>query len=312
MTHGGPPLWRRFSEHGACGDDLLSGRRSAGGGDFVPRPLLAHTLRRAARLRARARPARAAQETSFPGSWGRFPARRARPERGRRSQGCRAAGVRHGRRRARRADLGRERDDGLRALGLPGGLGQRGLPALSAWQAARLRARARSRRAHRLRFRALARRPGGHRDEQRDRGGARSRGVRDGRPRCTRAARASLTLALLAFTFLYRFVPPVAMRVRDVVPGAIVAPSACIWRARASRSTSPASAASTTSSGRSAPCSRSCCWSTPQPPFCSWARALSLPGRKPRRSPGRRSGEPVSLRSRLVRAARGLVVRDRS
>ena len=119
----------------------------------------------------------------------RVPARRARPERGRRGQGCRAAGVRHGRHRTRRADLGRERDDGLGALGLPGGLGQRGRSALSARQAARLRARARSRRARRLCVRALARRPGGHRDEQRDRGGARPRGVRDRRPRCGRAAR---------------------------------------------------------------------------------------------------------------------------
>jgi membrane protein len=34
---------------------------------------------------------------------------------------------------------------------------------------------------------------------------------------------ASLTLALLAFGFLYRFVPPVPVRIRDVVPGAVVA-----------------------------------------------------------------------------------------
>jgi hypothetical protein len=34
---------------------------------------------------------------------------------------------------------------------------------------------------------------------------------------------ASLVLALLAFAFLYRFVPPVPVRIRDVVPGAVVA-----------------------------------------------------------------------------------------
>ena len=39
----------------------------------------------------------------------------------------------------------------------------------------------------------------------------------------SRSLSAPLTLALLAFGFLYRFVPPVPTRIRDVVPGAIVA-----------------------------------------------------------------------------------------
>ena len=232
---------------------------------------------------------------------GRVPARRARRERGRGGRGCGAAGVRHGRRRTRRADLGRERDDGLRALGVPGGLGQRGRSALSARQAARLRARSRSRRARRLCLRALPRRPGGHAGEQRDR----RRSSAAGSPRRPASVRSrssaprspspcSPSRCSIGSSRRCRCASGTSCPARSWPP------SACIWRARASRSTSTASAASTTSTGRSAPCWRSCCWCTSQPSSCSSARALPPPGRRPRPSRPTRRTESGAAPRRLV------------
>ena len=61
----------------ACGGDLRGdGRRPAGGRDLVPRPLLARPVRRSARLRARARPARGhTGERRLLARGRRFPAR---------------------------------------------------------------------------------------------------------------------------------------------------------------------------------------------------------------------------------------------
>ena len=95
----------------------------------------------------------------------------------------------------------------------------------------------------------------------------------------------SLVLALLAFGFVYRFVPPVAR----------TDPRRRAGRGRGRRRRAsgerrvldlprPLRRFQQRLLGRSAPSSRSCCWCTPQPRSCSWARVLSLPGRRPRRS----------------------------
>ena len=82
----------------------------------------------------------------------------------------------------------------------------------------------RSRPPRRRRLRALPRRPGGHAGEQRHR---RESSAAESLATAGLGALAqvvgSLTLAFLAFTLLYRVVPPVPTRIREVVPGAIVA-----------------------------------------------------------------------------------------
>ena len=94
---------------------------------------------------------------------------------------------------------------------------------IPAGQAARRGARARSGPADPVCLRADDRRAGRDRDEHRDRGGSRTRHARDRRDRRAGAARASLTLAFAAFALLYRVVPPVPVRLIDVLPGAAFA-----------------------------------------------------------------------------------------
>ena len=100
---------------------------------------------------------------------------------------------------------------------------------------------------------------------------------------------ASLTLAFLAFTLLYRVVPPVPVTIREVVPGAVVATVGLHLASAGFSIYLDHFAASTTSMGRSARCSRSCCSSTSPPPCCSSVRALPLRGRTPRTSRQTRS-----------------------
>lgn len=121
---------------------------------------------------------------------------------------------------------------------------------------------------------------------------------------------ASLALALLAFGFLYRFVPPVAPTIQDVVPGAIVA----------------AVGVHLASAGFSIYLARFGGFNNVFGPLgailaflllvyavaailllgacvvAAWPETLIEPENE----------ESVSLRSRLVSAARGLVVRDRN
>jgi membrane protein len=122
---------------------------------------------------------------------------------------------------------------------------------------------------------------------------------------------ASLMLALLAFGFLYRFVPPVAPRLRDVVPGAVVA-AVGVHLASAGFSIYLAhfggfndvfgplgailaflllvyAAAAILLLGACV--------------VAAWPEAATEPPD---------DEEPVTLRTRLVEAARGLVVRNRS
>jgi membrane protein len=123
---------------------------------------------------------------------------------------------------------------------------------------------------------------------------------------------ASLVLALLAFTFLYRFVPPVPVRIRDVVPGAVVA----------------ALGVHLASAGFSIYLSRFGGFNNVYGPLGAIlaflllvyaAAAVLLLGAcvaaawpETATEPDPLDGEPLSLRTRLVRAARGLVVRERS
>ena len=121
---------------------------------------------------------------------------------------------------------------------------------------------------------------------------------------------ASVMLALLAFGFLYRFVPPVAPRIHDVVPGAVVA----------------AVGVHLASAGFSIYLARWGGFNNVFGPLgailaflllvyaaaavlllgacvvAAWPEAATEPPDE----------EPVALRARLVQAARGLVVRDRS
>ena len=122
---------------------------------------------------------------------------------------------------------------------------------------------------------------------------------------------ASFTLALLAFGFLYRFVPPVAPRTRDVVPGAIVA----------------AVGVHLASAGFSIYLARFGGFNNVFGPLGAIlaflllvyaAAAILLLGacvaaawpETATEAPA--DEETVALRTRLIRAARGLVVRDRS
>ena len=121
---------------------------------------------------------------------------------------------------------------------------------------------------------------------------------------------ASLVLALLAFGFLYRFVPPVAPRIRDVVPGAVVA----------------AVGVHLASAGFSFYLDRFGGFNNVFGPLGAIlaflllvyaAAAVLLLGACvvaawPETATEPPDEEPVSLRTRLVQAARGLVVRDRS
>jgi membrane protein len=123
---------------------------------------------------------------------------------------------------------------------------------------------------------------------------------------------ASLTLALLAFGFLYRFVPPVPVRIRDVVPGAVVA----------------AVGVHLASAGFSIYLARFGGFNNVFGPLgailaflllvYALAAILLLGACVAAAWPGTATewasedDETVTLRTRLVRAARGLVVRDRS
>ena len=123
---------------------------------------------------------------------------------------------------------------------------------------------------------------------------------------------ASLALALLAFAFLYRFVPPVPVRIRDVVPGAVVA----------------AVGVHLASAGFSIYLSRFGGFNNVFGPLGAIlaflllvyaAAAILLLGAcvaaawpETATEPDPLDGEPLSFRTRLVRAARGLVIRDRS
>ena len=162
--------------------------------------------------------------------------------------------------------------------------------------------------------RALTRRPGGHGDEQRDRG--RSSAV--GSPRRPASVRSRSSAPRSRWPCSpSRFSTGRSARCRCASGTSYRArswpPWACIWRAPDSRSTSPASAASTTSMGRSARYSRSCCWCMRPPRSCCSARALLLPGQKQRPSRTRLDGEPLSLRTRLVaRRARARDSRPRA
>jgi uncharacterized BrkB/YihY/UPF0761 family membrane protein len=120
---------------------------------------------------------------------------------------------------------------------------------------------------------------------------------------------ASLALALLAFGFLYRFVPPVAPTIQDVVPGAIVA----------------AVGVHLASAGFSIYLSRFGGFNDVFGPLGAILAFLLLVyavaailllgacivAAWPQTAIEPESEESVSLRSRLVSAARGLVVRDR-
>jgi membrane protein len=123
---------------------------------------------------------------------------------------------------------------------------------------------------------------------------------------------ASLTLALLAFGFLYRFVPPVPVRIRDVVPGAVVA----------------AVGVHLASAGFSIYLSRFGGFNNVFGPLGAIlaflllvyaVAAILLLGAcvaaawpETATEPTGEEEEAVPLRTRLVRAARGLVIRDRS
>ena len=120
---------------------------------------------------------------------------------------------------------------------------------------------------------------------------------------------ASLALALLAFGFLYRFVPPVAPTIQDVVPGAIVA----------------AVGVHLASAGFSIYLSRFGGFNDVFGPLGAILAFLLLVyavaailllgacivAAWPQTATEPESEESVSLRNRLVSAARGLVVRDR-
>ena len=75
----------------------------------------------------------------------------------------------------------------------------------------------------------------------------------------------SLTLAFLAFSLLYRVVPPVPTAFARSCPAPSWPPSAFRWQARLLDLSRPYSPTSTTSTGRSARCWRSCCWCTSRP-----------------------------------------------
>jgi membrane protein len=121
---------------------------------------------------------------------------------------------------------------------------------------------------------------------------------------------ASLTLALLAFAFLYRVVPTVPPHIRDVVPGAVVA----------------AVGVHLASAGFSIYLARFGGFDDVYGPLGTIlaflllvyaAAAVLLLGACvvaawPQTATEPADEETVALRSRLVRAARGLVVRDRS
>jgi membrane protein len=121
---------------------------------------------------------------------------------------------------------------------------------------------------------------------------------------------ASLTLALLAFGFLYRFVSPVAPRIRDVVPGAVVAAVGVhlasagfsIYLARFGGFNNVYGPLGTILAflllvyAEAAILLLGACVAAAWP-----ATATEVPA----------DDEPVALRTRLVRAARGLVIRDR-
>ena len=123
---------------------------------------------------------------------------------------------------------------------------------------------------------------------------------------------ASLALALLAFGFLYRFVPPVAPTIQDVVPGAIVA----------------AVGVHLASAGFSIYLSRFGGFNNVFGPLGAIlaflllvyaVAAILLLGAcvaaawpETATEPTGEEEEAVPLRTRLVHAARGLVVRDRS
>ena len=120
----------------------------------------------------------------------------------------------------------------------------------------------------------------------------------------------SLTLAFLAFALLYRFVPPVAPRIRDVVPGAAVA----------------AVGVHLASAGFSIYLTRFGGFNNVYGPLGAMLAFLLLvyvvavvlllgacvAAAWPETATESPDEEPVPLRSRLVQAARGLVVRDRS
>jgi membrane protein len=123
---------------------------------------------------------------------------------------------------------------------------------------------------------------------------------------------ASLTLALLAFGFLYRFVPPVPVKIRDVVPGAVVA----------------AVGVHLASAGFSIYIAHFGGFNNVFGPLGTIlaflllvyaAAAILLLGAcvaaawpETATESASEEEEPVALRTRLVRAARGLVIRDRS
>jgi membrane protein len=123
---------------------------------------------------------------------------------------------------------------------------------------------------------------------------------------------ASLTLALLAFGFLYRFVPPVPVKIRDVVPGAVVA----------------AVGVHLASAGFSIYIAHFGGFNNVFGPLGTIlaflllvyaAAGILLLGAcvaaawpETATESASEEEEPVALRTRLVRAARGLVIRDRS
>jgi membrane protein len=123
---------------------------------------------------------------------------------------------------------------------------------------------------------------------------------------------ASLLLALLAFTLLYRVVPPVPVKIRDVVPGAVVA----------------AVGVHLASAGFSLYLSQFGGFNNVFGPLGAIlaflllvyaAAAILLVGAcvaaawpDTATESASEEEEPVALRTRLVRAARGLVIRDRS
>ena len=122
---------------------------------------------------------------------------------------------------------------------------------------------------------------------------------------------ASLTLAVAAFALLYRVVPPVPMRIREVMPGAIVA----------------AVGVHVASAGFSIYLDRFGGFNDVYGPLGTLLAFLLLvhivaivlllgaciaaAWPQTATEPEEEEAEPVALRSRLVRAARGLVVRDR-
>ena len=110
----------------------------------------------------------------------------------------------------------------------------------------------------------------------------------------------SLALAFLAFALLYRVVPPVPTRFREVVPGAVVAAVGVHLASAGFSIYLDHFGGFDDVYGPLGACWRSCCWCTSRPSSCSWARALPPPGRRPR--PSRRAGEQedeetVTLRS---------------